>query len=126
MLRTDGEPSQCSEEAERRVSVAPPQYLALPFLILGLLKALVRDGFRCVLTGDYNYLSPDQSTELDQEVMDSGAATSATECAHIFPQSIAITSGFDDKDAKVRLADPSVVAINIICSTSMTCQSGLS
>jgi len=32
--------------------------------------------------------------------MDSGAPTTSTECVHIFPQSIPMVSGIDDKDAK--------------------------
>jgi hypothetical protein len=113
MLGTNGEPSQCSEEAKRRVSFDPPKnYPALPFLILGILKALVRDGFRCIVTGDYDYLLPDQSTELCQEVNDSNVATTSTKCVHSFPQSIAMISGIDDKDTKVRFSDLSSVAIN--------------
>ena len=85
---------------------------ALPFLIPGVLKALVRDGFRCIVTGIYDYRLLAQSTEVKQEVTDSGVATAFTECVYIFPQSIAMMSGVDDKDAKVRFADISSVAIN--------------
>jgi hypothetical protein len=116
MLRTNGDPSQCSEEARRRVSFdlipLPPEYPALPFLILGILKALVRDGFRCVVTGTYDFWSPDQSTELEQEVINSDIATTCTKCVHIFPQSSAMISGIDDKDAKVRFPNLSSVAID--------------
>jgi hypothetical protein len=117
MLRTNGDLSQCSEEeARRRVSFdptpLPPKYPALPFLILGILKALVRDGFRCVVTGKYDFWSPDQSTELEQEVINSDVTTSITKCVHIFPQSTAMISGIDDKDAKVRFLNLSSVAID--------------
>src|SRR6267154_1124709 len=111
MLRTSGEPSECSEETKRRVSFdpLPKKYSALRFLILGILKALVRDGFRCIVTGYYDYrlLIPEVRQELEAD-----AGATITECAHIFPESIAMTSGIDDKDAKVRFADLSSVAIN--------------
>jgi len=87
----------------------------LPFLILGILKALVRDGFRCIVTGIYDYRLLLQNTEAEQERTDSGLAASLTACAHIIPQSVATISGVDDKDAndaKVRFADLSSVAIN--------------
>jgi hypothetical protein len=39
-----------------------------------------------------------------------GTSITATECVHIFPQSIAMISDIDDKDAKVWFAGlPSVV-----------------
>jgi hypothetical protein len=113
MLRTNGDPSQCSEEAQRRVSFDPfpSKHPTLPFLILGILKALVRDGFRCIITRTYDYQSPGQSTELEQEVINSDVGTTSTKCVHIFPQSTAMIS-IDDKDDKVRFADPSSVVIN--------------
>ena len=88
----------------------PPKYSAL--LILGILKALVRDGFRCIVTGIYDYRFLRESTELEQERTGSGVGASATECAHIIPQSIATISGVDDKDAKVWFADLSSAATN--------------
>ena len=84
----------------------------MPFLILGILKALVRDDFRCIATRMYDYQSTTWSTEIDQEVMNSDVATVITACVHIFPESIAMMSGVDDKDTKVRFADPPSVAIN--------------
>jgi hypothetical protein len=97
MLRTHGDPSQCSEEAERRVGFdsPPAKYPALPFLILGILKALVQDGFRCIVTGTYDYRLLAQSTELQQEVTDCGVATAFTKCVYIFPQSIAMISDIE-------------------------------
>ena len=55
---------------------------------------------------------PEQSKELLQEVTDATVATVTTECVHIFPQSTAMISRIDDKDASVRLVDISFVAIN--------------
>ncbi|KAI0283121.1 hypothetical protein BGY98DRAFT_953166 [Russula aff. rugulosa BPL654] len=60
MLRTNGDPSRCRKEARRR--------------------ALVRDGFRCIITRTYDYQSPGQSTELEQEVINSDIATTSTKC----------------------------------------------
>ncbi|KAI0283123.1 hypothetical protein BGY98DRAFT_1113126, partial [Russula aff. rugulosa BPL654] len=60
-----------------------------------------RDGFRCIITRTYDYQSPGQSTELEQEVINSDVGTTSTKCVHIFPQSTAMIS-IDDKDAKVR------------------------
>jgi hypothetical protein len=65
-----------------------------------------------MVTGKYDYRSLEWSTETMQEVTDSDVATSLTECLYIFPQSIARISGVDGKDAKVRFADLSSVAIN--------------
>jgi hypothetical protein len=85
----------------------------LPFLILGILKALVRDGLRCIVTGGYDYrlLIP----EVEEEAMNSGVGATSTECTHIFPESIPMISGIDDKDVKVRFADFSSVVINYAC-----------
>jgi hypothetical protein len=55
MLRTSGEPSQCSEEARRRVSFdtpPPPKYPALPFLILGISRLLFETVSGALLQGD--------------------------------------------------------------------------
>lgn len=79
-------------------------------LILGILKALVRDGLRCIITGDYDFrvLIPEVKEEADKY----GLAASSTACVHIFPQPIGQISGIDGEDAKVRIADLSSAAIN--------------
>lgn len=111
MLGTNGEPSQCSEKTRRRVSSG--SLPVLPFLILGILKALVRDGFRCIVTGNYDFHLLKQCTEIKQEVTaDSYARVAPTECVHIIPQSVAMVSSVDDKNAKVRFGDLSSVALN--------------
>ena len=84
----------------------------MPFLILGILKALVRDDFRCIVTRMYDSESTIWSTEIYQEVMNSDVATTVTACVHIFPESIAMMQGVDDKDTKVQFADRPSVAIN--------------
>ncbi|KAI0283131.1 hypothetical protein BGY98DRAFT_1113164 [Russula aff. rugulosa BPL654] len=84
-LRTNGDQSQCSEEAQKRV------FSRLLFVTIS----------ECMVTGKYNYRSLEWSTEIMQEVTDSDVATSLTECLHIFPQSIARISGVDAKDVKI-------------------------
>lgn len=76
------------------------------FLIQGILKALVRDDFRCTLTGAYDIQTVRQNTGFKLEEMDSVVPT---ECVHILPQSIAVISGTDAKDAKVQFPDLSSV-----------------
>ena len=52
------------------------------------LKALVRDGFRCVVSGKYDANSVRDNKELELELEhEPGRAVSATECAHILPES---------------------------------------
>jgi hypothetical protein len=52
------------------------------------LKALVRDGFRCVVSGKYDANSVRDNKELELELEHKpGRAVSATECAHILPES---------------------------------------
>ena len=69
----------------------------MPYLILGI-KALVRDGFRCIVTGLYDYRLQAQNTEVKQEVTDSSVATAFTECVYIFPQSIAMIPSVESTD----------------------------
>ena len=110
MLRTSGDPSQCGEEAGKRVSFDSPKYSTLRFLIVGI---FVRDGFRCMVTGMYDYRSLDWSTGVRQEVRDSNvAASAATKSVLVVPQSIAMKPGVDAKVPKVRFSDLSSVTIN--------------
>lgn len=52
------------------------------------LKALVRDGFRCVVSGKYDANSIRDNKELELELEhEPGRGVSATECAHILPES---------------------------------------
>jgi hypothetical protein len=55
-----------------------------------LFKALVRDGFRCVISGQYDVTSVERSKELELELernVDATAGVCFAECAHIFPES---------------------------------------
>jgi len=51
-------------------------------------NALVRDGFRCVISGRYDINSAESNKELGGELKRAGITDmSLTECAHIFPES---------------------------------------
>jgi len=51
-------------------------------------NALVRDGFRCVISGVYDWDSVEGNKELGMEVeRDAYVVTGTTQCAHIFPES---------------------------------------
>lgn len=60
------------------------------------LKALVRDGFRCVISGKYDANSVRDNKELELE-REPGRAVSATECAHIFSESTNANVSYGDK-----------------------------
>ena len=68
-----------------------------------LFKALVRDGFRCVISGRYDINSAERSKELLLEYKSAGNAGSCiSECAHILPESTnARISGSNAQDDKV-------------------------
>jgi hypothetical protein len=67
-----------------------------------LFKALVRDGFRCVISKHYDHTSVNHSKELTLEMEEADADMCPTECAHIFPESTnANVSGKNAKDNKV-------------------------
>ncbi|KAJ7657687.1 hypothetical protein DFH06DRAFT_1131465 [Mycena polygramma] len=55
-----------------------------------LLKALVRDGYRCVLTGVYDYDSGVVHPELVDRAVASGLGLTTVDCTHIFPESVQI------------------------------------
>ena len=60
-----------------------PQISCNPFF-----KALVLDGFRCVISGLYDATSVRHNKELELELeRTAGAAVCITECAHVFPES---------------------------------------
>ncbi|EGO02895.1 hypothetical protein SERLA73DRAFT_176352 [Serpula lacrymans var. lacrymans S7.3] len=50
-------------------------------------QALIRDGFRCVVTGKYDVKGEDLSIVTLTEVLDAGGIVN-TECAHIIPDSV--------------------------------------
>ncbi|TFK74625.1 hypothetical protein BDN72DRAFT_892975 [Pluteus cervinus] len=49
-------------------------------------RALVRDGFRCVVTGRYDTSLGEKTKELHNEIMASGKGTGTIQCAHILPE----------------------------------------
>jgi hypothetical protein len=70
-------------------------------------KALIRDDFRCVVSGKYDSQHVDKNLELEKEVMKTRAQTAGTHCAHIFPASTNDNiSGSSEGGAKVRLTYP--------------------
>jgi hypothetical protein len=94
------EAPQNHEQAKANVSdtdhVISTQYTNIP-----LFKALVRDGFRCVISGQYDITSVQDNKELELEVeRNADAFVSFTKCAHIFPANI---SGSDAQGGKVYL-----------------------
>ena len=66
-----------------------------------LFKALVRDGFRCIISGRYDRSSIEQNDELEREYKGApNARPGPTHCAHIFPESTnANISGTSDNAA---------------------------
>ena len=86
---------QNHQQAKANVSVT----YVIPTVYKYLFKALVRDGFRCVISGLYDVTSVERNKELELELeRAANADVCATECAHIFPESTnANTSGSSDK-----------------------------
>ncbi|KAI6018010.1 hypothetical protein BKA83DRAFT_159489, partial [Pisolithus microcarpus] len=56
-------------------------------------QALVRDGFRCVVTKAYDVSAAAGNVKMRQTAGKEGAPTAVTQCAHIFPE----TSGSDEE-----------------------------
>lgn len=61
-------------------------------------QALIRDNFRCMLSGSVDVGSMDKNDQLLEEVAKNSLRTAATECCHIFSES---TNDGLDKEAKV-------------------------
>lgn len=55
-------------------------------------KALARDGFRCVVTGQYDYTTFIHSEELKQNAGNTGAVSA--ECAYILGESVNVNIEF--------------------------------
>ena len=69
-------------------------------------KALVRDGFRCVISGQYDIISIKRSKELELELKrdrdsNAGASVCYSKCAHIFPESTNAKTSGNNADDKV-------------------------
>ena len=75
------------ETAKRKVSSEVSRH---DILRLTCLKALVRDGFRCVVSGRYDRQSVRTSRELDETP---GIEVVETECAHILSESTNVGIG---------------------------------
>ncbi|TDL22066.1 hypothetical protein BD410DRAFT_789150 [Rickenella mellea] len=63
-------------------------------------NALIRDGFRCVVTGTYNFDLVRSNRELQELVRSEGSRSGSTECAYIFaePTNTDTARGSDDRD----------------------------
>ncbi|KAH7910681.1 hypothetical protein BJ138DRAFT_1064691 [Hygrophoropsis aurantiaca] len=61
-------------------------------------RALIRDGFRCIVTGRYDTDMGAKTEELRDEIMASGKETVATQCAHIFSGSTDVDIAGPDTD----------------------------
>ncbi|GLB39039.1 hypothetical protein LshimejAT787_0602010 [Lyophyllum shimeji] len=62
-------------------------------------NALIRDGYRCVITGEYDICSVNEIRELHEKLTsDPSLRTGPTECAHIFAEST--NSSIDPESAK--------------------------
>ncbi|KAF9474040.1 hypothetical protein BDN70DRAFT_866764, partial [Pholiota conissans] len=49
-------------------------------------NALIRDGFRCVISGNYDWSCAIRSSELKSRVLASTKSVAGTHCVHIFPE----------------------------------------
>ena len=80
------EAPQSHQHAKANVSATHYVLSALVYKYSALFKALVRDGFRCVVSGEYDAVCVERNKELRLEIAADCDAT-WTECAHIFPES---------------------------------------
>ena len=65
-------------------------------------KALIRDNFRCIVSGNYDSRSAQKNHELLAEVDETRSKMGSTQCAHIFPQSTNMDISGDQASSKVR------------------------
>ncbi|KAG7095838.1 hypothetical protein E1B28_006533 [Marasmius oreades] len=65
-------------------------------------QALIRDGYRCVVTGKYNQIIPATFDVNEEEVMRVG--TGWTECAHIVPDSTYTYTKISDEECLTSIA----------------------
>ena len=91
------------------------------------LQALVRDSFRCIVSGRYDSPSVQKNHELREEALRFSLATTASQCAHIFPQSTNLgISGSNEDGPKVRIHVPHLSCRQLLApSTGMPRLCGL-
>lgn len=51
------------------------------------IRALARDGFRCVVTKAYDMFAAEDNAKLRQTIEKEGASTAVTDCTYVFPLS---------------------------------------
>lgn len=78
------EPTRSHDAAKRKVSFFP---FHEKFADNGSWQALIRDGYRCVVSNHYDFTSVEQSQDLTDRVIANDLRTVSTNCAHIFPAS---------------------------------------
>jgi len=78
------EAPQNHQQAKRNVSAFDHVFSAV--FKYSLFKALVRDGFRCVISGRYDIPSVKGNEEMKKELNEE-VLFCTTQCAHIFPES---------------------------------------
>ena len=102
MLREGDEPPQSHAQAKKNVShVCTLQ--ATNILIQQFPKALIRDDFCCIASGNYDPYSAVKNHELMHEVDKSDSKMGNTQCAHIFLQLTNMDiSGSREDSSKVR------------------------
>jgi len=75
--------------------------LSLNLSLIDTCQALIRDGYRCVMTGRYDDYCATEIQELDDLILsDPSLRTERTQCAHIFAEST--DKSIEPGSAKVR------------------------
>ena len=82
------EAPQNHQQAKANVSATFGHVFGSVQISCPLFEALVRDGFRCIVTGLYDATSVEHNKELDLEMERAAGHSLVTQCAHIFPESV--------------------------------------
>jgi len=77
-------------------------------------NALVRDGFRCVVSGRYDYGSMKASAELLEESKRSGKSTTTVECCHILSESILQVADPSNPEKEVKKRTHAVTVLSVL------------
>jgi hypothetical protein len=86
-------------------------------------KALIRDGFCCVVTGNYERSMVESNKELEKMADDENKGLITTNCAHIFAESTNMNiSGDNEGSSKVRLFSYFVLYHILIVGVASLCR----
>jgi hypothetical protein len=94
-------------DAQMNVSALVMSFFRNLLTPLPFSKALIRDGFRCVVTGFYEKSMVENNKELMKMAEEEGGTLIATNCAHIFAESESANkdiSGTNEGSSKVNLS----------------------